>query len=232
MGADATAVPLVVGAASAAGWVLAGRAVWRLRRQLRTDRLTGLPNRDALMGEFARVTRRRRCGAVGVLLLDLDGFKQVNDTYGHAAGDAVLRHVADRLACATRPRGWLPVRLHGDEFAVLLPSLPLTAGFDMARQMCTWEVLRAIQTPLLWGEVEITPAASVGAAVAHVRHADLSALLRAADQRMYARKQRTQDGTAGGRCGEEGHGGHRALLQISRAHNPSARDTSTEGHRG
>jgi diguanylate cyclase (GGDEF)-like protein len=219
-----TVAPLAIGSVAAAGWAISARTGWQLRRLLRTDRLTGLANRDALLHAFARATRPGRCGAVGVLLLDLDGFKQVNDTYGHAVGDAVLRHVADRLADAARPWGGLPVRLHGDEFAVLLPDLPLAAGPDMVGR-CVAEVVEAVRTPLIWVDVAITAAASVGTAIAPVRHADLSALLRVADQRMYGHKQRAS-------AGEGSRGGSRAPLRISQHINALAGTRAPEGHRG
>jgi diguanylate cyclase (GGDEF)-like protein len=182
-------VPLAVGGSvAAAGWALSASVMWRLRRQLRTDRLTGLPNRDALVEEFARATRRARRAAVGVVLLDLDGFKQVNDTHGHAAGNAVLQHVADRLTTVATDCRDLPARLHGDEFAVLVSDLPAGAGgLEVAHRRAA-RLAAAIGTPMDWAGREIAASASVGVAVAPAEHADLSILLHVADQRMYAHK--------------------------------------------
>jgi GAF domain-containing protein len=109
----------------------------RLRRLARTDDLTQLANR----AEFNRVLDARlhearvANGDVGVLLIDLDGFKGVNDALGHAAGDAVLCHVADRLRSSTYAR-WLPARLGGDEFAVVVPPGLSREGLDrMVRRL-------------------------------------------------------------------------------------------------
>lgn len=104
-----------------AGWAVTARLAVVWWRRLHTDRLTGLANRDALARAFQRASRRSL--AVGVLLIDLDKFKAVNDEHGHDAGNHLLRAVARQLAFAAVP-GSLPVRLHGDEFAVLLPDLP------------------------------------------------------------------------------------------------------------
>jgi diguanylate cyclase (GGDEF)-like protein len=186
-----TSIAMVVASVAPVGWAISVRAGWQLRRQLRTDRLTGLPNRDAMIDAFTRATRRQRGGAVGVLLLDLDGFKQVNDLHGHAAGNEVLRHVGARLTTLAKASHRLrPVRLHGDEFAVLLTDLPAGAvGLDMARCFAA-QVTDTVGTPLVWAYQPITPSASVGMAVTPVEHADLSTLLHAADQRMYANKRR------------------------------------------
>ncbi|WP_304940869.1 GGDEF domain-containing protein [Pseudonocardia sp. DSM 110487] len=164
MSTTVTVGALLLGSVTTFGWVLSEHARQRLRRLLHTDRLTGLPNRDALTRRFQWAIRRQRGGAVGVLLLDLDNFKQVNDTHGHAVGDLVLQHVADRLAAAVEPVGALPVRLHGDEFAVLLTGLPVDGGLDQASSLAG-RVADAIRTPLDCADQEVTPSASAGAAV-------------------------------------------------------------------
>lgn len=159
----------------------------RLTRRLHTDQLTGLANRDALIRAFTRARRREAAGAVGVLLLDLDGFKQINDQHGHDVGNQVLRHVAAQLATVAG-RDELPVRLHGDEFAVLLRRLPAGRHAQIVADSRA-QVIRAVTAwPTRISGVEITATASVGAAVCATGHADLPALLRAADQRMYAAK--------------------------------------------
>jgi diguanylate cyclase (GGDEF)-like protein len=89
----------------------------RLAHARRHDPLTGLPNRSLFL-ERAEAAVARRRGPVAVLFLDLDGFKPVNDTYGHAAGDALLKAVARRLVGATRPDDYVS-RFGGDEFLVL-----------------------------------------------------------------------------------------------------------------
>jgi GGDEF domain-containing protein len=86
----------------------------------RTDELTGLPNRRALHERMTLVLARRPHEAFAVLLTDLDGFKEVNDRLGHAAGDELLRQVAGRLR-ACMPESGVLARLGGDEFAAMLP---------------------------------------------------------------------------------------------------------------
>lgn len=184
-----TTLTCVLLVALAAGWAATARLAWLWWRRLHTDPLTGLANRDALAQAFARA--RRRSLAVGVLLLDLDHFKAINDIWGHDAGNLVLRHVAHQLTFHTGPdRTALPVRLHGDEFAVLLTDLPPgAAGMRLAEQHAR-EIAVAIATPVAFGVDQLAVTATVGAAVSPAREARLGALLRVADQRMYAEKAR------------------------------------------
>src|SRR5205085_247762 len=112
-----------------------------LERQLRKlaceDSLTGLANRALLHERLDHVLAQRRPPgfSISLLLLDLDGFKAINDTYGHATGDALLVEVADRLVQGVR-RGDTVARLGGDEFAVVLEMWnvedPLTVASDIA----------------------------------------------------------------------------------------------------
>lgn len=180
---------------TAPGLLITSWRAHRLTCRLHTDQLTSLANRDALVRAFTRTRRREAAGAVGVLLLDLDGSKQINDQHGHDIGNQVLRHVAAQLA-AVAGRDELPVRLHGDEFAVLLGRLPAGRHAQVVADSRA-QVVRAVTAwPARVGGVEITATASVGAAVCSTSHADLPALLRAADQRMYAAKP-TNHRTAG-----------------------------------
>lgn len=116
-------------AAGAAGWLLLRSRTNELRlrqslyRQANTDLLTGLPNRrmlDRALDDAGRRMTETGCSAA-LIFLDLDGFKDINDTLGHKAGDEVLAQVADRLRRARRDDDLL-IRLGGDEFAVLLPA--------------------------------------------------------------------------------------------------------------
>jgi diguanylate cyclase (GGDEF)-like protein len=143
-------------------------------REARTDQLTGLPNRRAVLEE---IDRRLRSGDDFTLALaDLNGFKRYNDTYGHPAGDALLRRLGRKLAAACEGRG-LAARLGGDEFCVLLAAD--VAAEDVRALMC--EALHE------QGEgFEIT--AACGAAAVPAEAADASAALRLADARMYAVK--------------------------------------------
>jgi len=181
-----TAITLAVSAVTGPGSVLAVHRARQLSRRLHTDRLTGLANRDQLTRTFRAACRRGP--AVGVLLVDLDRFKQINDTHGHDAGNRVLRHVATQLHRACQA-GELAVRLHGDEFAVLLGHLPSGAEAQRVAERRAAEFAAVISQPVWVGEHVLTVTPSIGAAMAAAWHADQSALLRAADQRMYAAKR-------------------------------------------
>jgi diguanylate cyclase (GGDEF)-like protein/PAS domain S-box-containing protein len=127
------------------------------------DALTGLPNRAVLFPRLDDLLRSaRRDGAtVGLMYLDLDGFKPVNDTYGHAAGDAVLVEVARRLSDSVRP-GDTVARLGGDEFAVLAANIRGAADLDMIAR----RIHRALADPVtLPNGVGVVIGTSIGSAV-------------------------------------------------------------------
>ena len=155
------------------------------RHQSLHDALTGLPNRLLLRDHAEReIAAARRSGeCVGMLLLDLDRFKDINDTLGHHQGDALLRGVALRLASAARDVDSV-VRLGGDEFAVLLPHLrdPETA-MDVAEAM-----LQSLRRPFALDELVLEVDASIGVAVA-THGADVDTLLQHADIAMYVAKE-------------------------------------------
>lgn len=184
-----------VAGASAVGWWRATRTAARLRARLHTDPLTGLVNRDGLAARLAEAPARLWAPAVGLLLLDLDGFKQVNDTYGHAEGNTVLRHIAAQLTAACGPRE-VPVRLHGDEFAVLLPALPDGQAGHLAAMDRAIAIRAAVAEPLLTTRTCHTTTATVGAAVQSRDGADLARLLAEADAAMYAAKPHHQRDSA------------------------------------
>ena len=146
------------------------------------DPLTGLPNRAHLR---TRLSEALDAGdEVSLLLLDLDRFKPVNDTYGHEAGDEVLRVVASRLRAALRPSD-VVARLGGDEFAVLLSS-----GTDSAQ--LTDRLRAVVAAPISLGGAVVSVGASIGSAVSAADGAGAEALLRAADDDMYCDKRRVQ----------------------------------------
>ena len=119
-----------------------------------------------------------------VLLIDLNGFKQINDSYGHATGDAVLRHVAALMRECAGPDD-VPARLGGDEFAIMLGSADLAAAERMAAD------IRALLTePCDAGGRSLTVGASIGVAAGPV--SDPDQLLHAADLQMYDEKQRSR----------------------------------------
>lgn len=166
------------------------------QKQLETianhDALTGLANRSLLEDRFQGATERaKRSGEhFALLMIDLDGFKAVNDTYGHAAGDAVLVTVAQRLVAALRNCD-SAARLGGDEFIVIVESLsaPLVAS-QVIRNLA--EVLAgSMQLPT--GEV-VTIGASIGAAIYPEDGSDLVQMMSVADQAMYQRKATSQFG--------------------------------------
>ena len=156
------------------------------------DDLTGLPNRANLMATLESLLAIHRQGnsLLSVLFVDLDDFKDINDTLGHAAGDAVLQKVAQRLRDALRADERI-ARLGGDEFVVVLPGVDRNGALAIARRLG-----QALAAPLVVQDCEITPRASIGLAV-HPQDGDGSELLlRNADTAMYAAK-RQQRGVVG-----------------------------------
>jgi diguanylate cyclase (GGDEF)-like protein/PAS domain S-box-containing protein len=133
-----------------------------LSRQATHDSLTGLPNRTLLIDRVTQsLARARRSGLfTGLIFLDLDGFKQINDTRGHAAGDAVLRKVGDRLAGLVRPMDTIS-RLGGDEFVVLLPEMAaLLDGVAVAAR-----ITEALTAPIELDHAVVSVTASIGISV-------------------------------------------------------------------
>ncbi|MGB8652739.1 MAG: GGDEF domain-containing protein [Mycobacteriales bacterium] len=161
-----------------------------LERQALHDPLTGLANRTLLVDRLRQlVLRRRPGGLLAVVFVDVDRFKSFNDSYGHAAGDEVLRHVARSLLDVTRS-GDTVSRFAGDEFVVLYPDLP-----DLAEAGAVAERIQAaLAAPLPLGGAAVTATASVGVAVDQGTGVGAEALLRAADEAMYDSKSR------GGSC--------------------------------
>ena len=158
------------------------------------DMLTGLPNRSAFLDRLEREVQRATRGGhrLGLLFLDLDGFKQVNDTMGHDCGDRLLVEAAERIREALRPsdataRGVIPAseahsaRLGGDEFTVLVPDLhDVEDVLVVARRI--GDILRR---PFFIGGRELRISASIGAAVFPEDGRDVPTLLQHADTAMY-----------------------------------------------
>jgi len=147
--------------------------------QAHTDGLTALANRTHFYEHLERALER--ASEVSVLLVDLDGFKAVNDTLGHAAGDTLLISVADRMRSVLRS-GDVAARLGGDEFAVLLHECAATEAEDVARR-----ILEAIVAPVEIDGSPVRANASIGAAAAEPGEG-AGALVRRADVAMYAAK--------------------------------------------
>ena len=160
------------------------RAEADLRHQALHDGLTGLPNRVFLHSSLDRAIRGARDDAqCALLLLDLDRFKEVNDTLGHQVGDSLLRQIGQRLQGAVLPTD-LVARLGGDEFAVLLPETDAARAAHVAGSL-----VRALQTPFVLAGQQIAVDASIGIAMAPEHGQDAVTMLRCADVAMYQAKR-------------------------------------------
>ncbi len=157
-----------------------------LERRAQYDSLTQLPNRVLLFDrlEQAVLVRDRTEAVVALLMMDLDRFKAVNDSFGHHAGDLLLRQVAHRLGRVAR-RSDTIARLGGDEFAILLPEI---SGARAAEELAH-RILQIFETPFLLAEQSLTISGSIGIAVCPDHGQDASSLLRCADIAMYRAKQ-------------------------------------------
>ncbi len=199
VGADADPITLAVVAGLAATAFENALLIQRIEHQARHDPLTGLAN----LRQFRELTAtalfnaRRRGETAGLLFVDLDGFKAVNDRFGHATGDDVLSQVADRLRGAVRA-GDTVGRIGGDEFVVLLPQVQddteITALAD--------RILDAVRRPITGAAAPVTISASIGAALATERDG-VDVLLAEADSAMYRAKA-----AGGARCERMADAGH------------------------
>jgi diguanylate cyclase (GGDEF)-like protein len=170
-----------------AALALAAARTGETMRQALTDPLTGLANRSLFMDrlDVALARAARKAGSVGVIFVDLDRFKLVNDTLGHVEGDALLVGVATRLRACLR-RGETAARLGGDEFAVLLDEADEMAPAHVAER-----IAEALREPFILAGREVFATASIGIAVGTVE--DPETLLRHADVAMYRAKARGKD---------------------------------------
>ena len=153
------------------------------------DALTSLPNRALFVdrAQAALALAHRDSGTVGVILLDIDRFKHVNDSLGHDAGDQLISRVAERMREVLRGSDTVG-RLGGDEFAVLLPGLRAEEVVKVARKLC-----EAMRRPFLVGGRELRTTASLGLAVGPQDGADFQTLLKSADTAMYRAKDAGRD---------------------------------------
>jgi len=158
----------------------------QVRHQAEHDALTGLPNRMLFLDRLhqALAIWRRQGSRCAVMFLDLDRFKTINDTYGHQAGDVVLREVAKRVCACVRQVDTIS-RLGGDEFVGLLSDIK---GADQAAYVAV-AVTQAVARPIDIGGQEVTLSASVGIALCPDDGADVETLLHHADVAMYHAKQ-------------------------------------------
>jgi diguanylate cyclase (GGDEF)-like protein len=164
----------------------------RLAHEASHDALTELPNRRRFTEQLERVCGRGRPGdLISVLFLDLDGFKDVNDRFGHDTGNDLLVAVAARLRSCVRP-GDVVARMGGDEFTILLTRLESVApAVEVAERICSM-----LNESFRIGTHEMAISTSIGIAVAAADHADPGDLLRRADVAMYRAKSQGKAGWA------------------------------------
>ncbi len=151
-----------------------------------TDSLTDLPNRMLLLERMAETvpTAEQAGSGMALLMLDLDRFKEVNDTFGHQLGDQLLQQVGLRLRQAVSGSATV-ARLGGDEFAVFLPTADEASARQVASMICT-----ALEEPVLVEDYPLQVEASIGIALYPAHGSDSLTLFRHADVAMYTAKQR------------------------------------------
>ncbi|HKT03902.1 MAG TPA: sensor domain-containing diguanylate cyclase [Rugosimonospora sp.] len=169
-------------------WDITERVRWehQLLHRASHDTLTGLPNAWFASMHLHKALRKagpRAAQHLAVFFVDLDGFKQINDTYGHHSGDAVLRQTATRLKTVATHAD-LTARLHGDEFLVVCKVANAIHAAHLAQR-----IRRALARPIQVGTHRLSVTASVGIAVSTPASADADRLLRFADHRMYTEKR-------------------------------------------
>ncbi|UWQ96482.1 EAL domain-containing protein [Rhodobacteraceae bacterium M385] len=150
------------------------------------DALTALKNRAALLVDIENVLRGRRQEdrELGLIFIDLDHFKAVNDSNGHAAGDQLLIHVADAMRETARDEDSL-CRIGGDEFVMACPGV---ASFDELQHIAD-ALLDRIRTPILWADANLSCGASIGLALSNGDNVTAEDLIRSADFALYEAKK-------------------------------------------
>ncbi len=154
-----------------------------MMRRAHHDSLTGLLNRASLCECLERLIGGRRDCALALVYIDLDLFKEINDGFGHAAGDTVLQHVARQIAASIR-RSDLAARIGGDEFVIVLPGVSDLAEARRSALAAT----DAIGTPITIGDKPLRVEASLGISIYGRDAGDIDSLLNAADESMYRMK--------------------------------------------
>nr|WP_217443075.1 EAL domain-containing protein [Burkholderia diffusa] len=155
------------------------------------DALTGLPNRNLLSDRMEQaMSQARRTGhLVAVMVLDLDRFKHINDTFGHSVGDGLLRAVSARLKASVRD-GDTVARLGGDEFVVMLVNLSTATDADAVAR----KVLNTFGAPFVLDGHDLHVTTSIGVSVCPTDGADAETLLKTADAALYCAKERGRNG--------------------------------------
>ena len=182
-----------------------------LKARARTDDLTSLPNfrafRERIDGEIDRASRYE--SRFGVLVLDLDRFKNYNDTYGHLAGNDALQRVARAIRETVRSVDF-PARYGGEEFAVILPEIDAPAVATIAER-----VRVAVQSlPAPAGGANVT--VSIGAAIYPIDGANAESLFKKADERLYEAKERGRNCVVAARVPSEVEAPMTAPRRVSR----------------
>lgn len=154
-----------------------------LQKASDTDSLTGLPNRRCFTSALERAVAGNPKGPFAVFFMDLDGFKPINDTYGHAAGDQVLKVVASRLRVAAGKTA-LVARLGGDEFVILFTGALTKPILEQYAE----SLIKCVSTPITVGQNELSVTTSVGIAM-YPDDADMEKLMSCADAAMYRAKK-------------------------------------------
>lgn len=159
------------------------RAQERLRVLANTDIITGLPNRNAIQDYIDRAISERGDNNVGLVYLDLDNFKKVNDAYGHMFGDRLLIEVS-RTILSCLDHGETLARLGGDEFLVLVSQADRIMLQELAQR-----IIDRLKTPFRIGLIEVYTGCSIGIALCPEHGHDLDGLIRSADTAMYVAKE-------------------------------------------
>jgi diguanylate cyclase (GGDEF)-like protein len=163
------------------------RAQQELRNQATVDHLTGLPNRRGFDLAAEALWRPAVTGAapMSVLMVDADFFKQYNDTYGHGAGDDVLRKIAGVLKRAAREEGLIAARMGGEEFSIILPGVDGSHAMVLAETLC--RRVAALELPHR-AAVDGVVTVSIGVAAMPMAVGEIGALIEAADAALYLAK--------------------------------------------
>jgi diguanylate cyclase (GGDEF)-like protein len=183
------------------------RAENQQRQAAHTDALTGAPNRRALLSEAERVVRQGEAAGhpVCALLIDIDHFKSINDSFGHDGGDAVLIGVADTMRAHLRA-GDVFGRLGGEEFVCLLPNTSTAAAMTVAEGLRA----RVAGLRMMSGQRQMRVSVSIGVASSEDGRRDATALLREADRRLYEAKAQGRN-----RVAADGAPAQRAQLRLA-----------------
>ena len=165
----------------------------QLKELAEQDTLTGLPNRRAMLDELSqRLNSTLKPQSIVCALLDLDKFKLINDSSGHAAGDHVLIAAAQRLRSAVRDTDFV-CRLAGDEFLLILHIDAPAAAFNEALKQTIAKIHRRLSGPVVFQNHSLALRGTIGAAVVQSKDEPIDSILRRADALMYAAKQRGEE---------------------------------------